>query len=107
MVGADAPDYVGGLLELLETQPELKNRVKAAVRVGGRRWDLALDGGVDIRLPEVGAPEALARLAAFETDSGVLDRDVKVLDLRMPDRVIVRRVPAAPRRPDVRTGQDT
>lgn len=91
VVGADAPNRVGGLLELLETQPALKDKVRAAVRVGGRRWDLLLKGGVDVRLPEDGAPQALARLAVFEHESGVLSRDIKVLDLRVPDRVIVRR----------------
>lgn len=91
VVGVDAPDHVGGLLELLETQPNLKDQVKAAVRVGGRRWDLMLVGGVDVRLPEVNAPQALARLVDFEKETGVLGREVRVLDLRAPDRVIVRR----------------
>jgi len=91
VVGVDAPDHVGGLLELLETQPNLKDQVKAAVRVGGRRWDLMLVGGIDVRLPEVNAPQALARLVDFEKETGVLGREVRVLDLRAPDRVIVRR----------------
>jgi len=107
VVGGDAPDHVGGLLELLETQPELKALVKAAVRVGGRRWDLALNGGVNVRLPEADAPSALARLAAFEEESGVLSRDVRVLDLRVPDRVIVKRATKAPRRPERKPGQET
>lgn len=107
VVGEDAPDHVGGLLELLETQPELKSHVKAAVRVGGRRWDLSLNGGVAVRLPADNAPGALARLAAFEEDSGVLGRDVRVLDLRVPDRVIVRRKPNAVRRPERKNGQAT
>jgi len=107
VVGDDAPNRVGGLLELLETQPTVKAKVLAAIRVGGRRWDLLIEGGIDVRLPEDGAPEALARLAAFETESGVLGRDVKVLDLRMPDRVIVRRVPNAVRKPQAVSGQET
>jgi len=107
VVGEDAPDHIGGLLELLETQPELKSLVKAAVRVGGRRWDLSLDGGINVRLPEADAPKALARLAAFEEQSGVLGRDVRVLDLRVPDRVIVRRNPNALRRPKPNPGQET
>jgi len=107
VVGEDAPDHVGGLLELLETQPELKSLVKAAVRVGGRRWDLSLNGGINVRLPEDDPSKALARLAAFEQDSGVLSRDVRVLDLRVPDRVIVRRKPNAVRRPDRKPGQQT
>lgn len=111
VVGADAPSNVGGLLELLETQPELKDKVKAAVRVGGRRWDLILTGGVDVRLPEVGAPAALARLVAFEHESGVLAREIKVLDLRAPDRIVVRRgsntLPADVKVPVHKVGQET
>jgi len=107
VVGDDAPNRVGGLLELLETQPAVKAKVLAAIRVGGRRWDLLIEGGIDVRLPEDGAPEALARLAAFEMESGVFGRDVKVLDLRMPDRVIVRRVPNAVRKPQMVPGQET
>lgn len=109
VVGADAPDHVGGLLELLGTQPELMAQVKAAVRVGGRRWDLMLQGGVDVRLPEIGAPQALARLADFEQETGVLGREVKVLDLRAPDRVIVRRdgKGAPAKAPQRKPGQET
>jgi cell division protein FtsQ len=107
VVGEDAPDNVGGLLELLETQPELKALVKAAVRVGGRRWDLSLNGNINVRLPAENAPKALARLAEFEEASGVLARDIRVLDLRLPDRVIVRRSPNPLRRPERKPGQET
>lgn len=91
VVGAQAPDTVGGLLELLATQPRLKAQVKAAVRVGKRRWDLVMKTGVDVRLPEKGAPQAWARLAKLQRETDILKRDVRVLDLRMRDRVIVRR----------------
>lgn len=99
VVGPDAPDNVGPLIELLQTQPEIQNKVKSAVRIGGRRWDLRLNGGVDVRLPEEGAPEALARLARFERESNLLSRDIKILDLRIPDRVILRRQPEVSQKP--------
>lgn len=113
VVGEDAPDHVGGLLELLETQPDLKRQVRAAVRVGKRRWDLVLENGVNVRLPENDAPQALARLVDFQHETGVLGREIKVLDLRTPDRVIVRRgsgraMPEASTNPANRTpGQET
>jgi len=107
VVGSDAPNRVGGLLELLGTQPKVLNNVMAAVRVGGRRWDLLMLGGVDVRLPENNIPGALARLVAFEAKSGVLSRDVKILDLRLPDRIIVRKSPTAIRKPLPMPGQET
>ena len=65
--------------------------VKAAVRVGGRRWNLRLEGDIDVRLPELDTAAAWARLAEYEKTHRVLERDVQVLDLRQPDRLIVRK----------------
>lgn len=90
VVGPDAPEHIGGLLELLSTQPGLMRRVRAAVWVGGRRWDLRLTGDIAVRLPEVGALKAWSRLARYEREHDVLSRGVRVLDLRLPDRLIIR-----------------
>ena len=99
VVGEDAPAFAAQLQKVLMTQPELMARVKAAVRVGGRRWNLRLDNGIDVRLPEEDAASAWARLAEYERTHRVLARDVQVLDLRLPDRLIVRKTrrPAKPR----------
>jgi len=93
VVGKDAPKHASDLLEALATQPELMTMVKAAVRVGGRRWNLRLKGDIDVRLPEDNAAAAWTRLAEYEKTHQVLERDVRILDLRMPDRLIVRKPP--------------
>ena len=93
VVGADAPVHAATLMETLGSQPELLNLVRAAVRVGGRRWNLRLNGGIDVRLPEENANTAWLRLAQYQRSHGVLERDVKVVDLRLPDRLIVRKSP--------------
>lgn len=104
VVGAGAPDAASDLLAMLNAQPDLAKRVTAAVRFGQRRWDLWLDGygvqgdeestqslGVQVRLPEQGAELALARLAQLESEHGILERDLAVIDLRQPDRLIIRK----------------
>lgn len=90
VVGDDAPAHAEALLLLLATEPELQKRVAAAIRVGGRRWNLKLDNGIDVRLPEDDAASAWSRLAALERDHQLLARDVVAVDLRLPDRLIVR-----------------
>ena len=74
--GDGAPGAAPGLLKVLETQPHMMARVKAAQWVGERRWNLRMEGDIDVRLPEIGAVDAW-------------ERDVQVLDLRLPDRLIV------------------
>ena len=106
VVGPDAPPHAAELVALVRTQPELGRRVRAAVRVGGRRWNLRLDGGVDVRLPETDAQAAWSRLARYQRKYGVLERDVAVLDLRFAEKVIVRRA-SPPAEPPATAGQDT
>jgi cell division protein FtsQ len=94
LVGPDAPKAGAALLDMLATEPELAPHVAAAVRVGGRRWTLRLDSGIDVALPEDDAVAAWHRLAALERSDGILERDIEMVDLRLPDRLVVR-TPAA------------
>ncbi len=96
IVGNGAEDQLGGLLALMKTQPNLKSRLKAAVRVGERRWNLRLANGVEVRLPEEGAEAALAELERLEREDAILSRDIKAIDLRFPDRFIVKVPPNSP-----------
>ncbi|MFQ5764806.1 MAG: cell division protein FtsQ/DivIB [Rhodospirillales bacterium] len=99
VVGADAPKHTAELLKTLAAEPQLMALVKAAVRVGGRRWNLRLKGDIDVRLPERDTAAAWTRLAEYERTHRVLERDVQILDLRIPDRLIVRKVPKPPAEP--------
>lgn len=91
IVGKDAPRHAPALLDMLATAPPLMKRVRAAVWVGGRRWNLRLAGGIDIRLPEENAQTAWTRLATLERDRKLLSQDIIAIDLRIHDRLVVRR----------------
>ena len=107
VVGADAPEHSAALLELLDSQPELTGRVTAAVWVGGRRWNLRFDGGIEVRLPEANADTAWAELARIQREHGVLERDLATIDLRLPDRLVVRTLPDALRPAAPAEGENT
>ena len=90
VVGRDAPLNAVALLDTLAVAPELARKVKAAVRVGGRRWDVQLENRVEVKLPEADAIAAWVQLAEMQDRHQLLDTDVSVIDLRLPDRIIVR-----------------
>ena len=90
VVGKDAPKHVATLVALLRSEPTLGRRVNAAVRVGGRRWNLKLAGGISVWLPEHDPLGAWRRLARMNLQHRILDRDVRIIDLRLPDRTVVR-----------------
>jgi len=108
VVGEGAADRTPDLLVLLNGEPELRSRVSAAVWVRGRRWNLRLDDSIDVRLPEQNPGAAWAELARAQREHGVLRRDVAVVDLRLPDRLVVRTTSeAAPKRAPGRAGEET
>lgn len=101
VVGDGAAAHAAALVQLLDLAPDLAARVTAAVWVGDRRWNLRLDNGVDVRLPEGDAAAAWVELAELQRHSALLDRDLVAIDFRQPDRLIVRLTPeAAARRRD-------
>lgn len=89
IVGAGAPDHAAEFLPKVSAFPGIASRVRGYVRVGERRWDLKLASGVTVKLPEKGEAEALAELATLDAQSGVLERDIASVDLRLADRVVV------------------
>jgi cell division protein FtsQ len=97
VVGDDAAPNAAALIDALASEPELAARVTAAVRVGGRRWNLRIDDVIDVLLPEEGAAGAWSRLAELERANALLKRDVQTVDLRLPDRLVLRvNAPPAP-----------
>ncbi len=70
--------------------PELKSRVKAQMLVAGRRWDIRLDNGVTIQLPQGDPAEALAGLAKLDSATGLLSKDIETVDLRVAGQMVVR-----------------
>lgn len=90
VVGPGAPEHAAALLEQLAAQPVLRSRVVAAVRVGERRWNLRLNNGADVLLPEGAEAPAMARLMELHATQALLDRPLQTLDLRLPDRMVIR-----------------
>jgi cell division protein FtsQ len=90
VVGEGAERRVAEFGALLDPYPTIRSRVRAGVLVADRRWTLKLADGVDVMLPERHAAEAVALLARLDRESGLLNRDVAAIDLRLADRVVVR-----------------
>ncbi|MCX8996459.1 cell division protein FtsQ/DivIB [Rhizobiaceae bacterium BDR2-2] len=97
-VGRDAEQAAVTFETLFTGWPELRERVRAYVRVAGRRWDLHLDNGVVVRLPEEDVDGALGRLARLEQEQQVLERDIAAVDLRLGDRMTIQLTPGAAER---------
>lgn len=90
VVGSDAHLIAHEIVDLVTSEPLIGPRVDAVVRVGGRRWTLKLDNGIEVALPEADTKSALDYLSTLERDHRILDREILAIDLRLPDRMVVR-----------------
>ena len=90
VVGPGAETAAYALSQELAHVPSLYGLVDAAVWVSSRRWDLVMSTGVRVRLPEGDIGPALMTLADMHRDYRILADDIVSIDLRVPDRMIVR-----------------
>ena len=88
-VGFGADSHASDFADVLAGWPELKDRIKASIRVADRRWDVRLENGITINLPETNAAAALARLQTIQNEQALLERDVETVDLRLDDRITI------------------
>lgn len=86
--GADA--HVPEALTLIRSAQPFGDRLRGLVRIGERRWDVVLDRGQRILLPETGARRALERAIALDAAQDLLARDLAQVDFRLDDRPTVR-----------------
>lgn len=86
--GADA--RISEALKLIAAAQPISGRLRGLVRIGERRWDVALDRGQRIMLPETDARIALERVIAMDAAQDLLARDVSAIDFRNPARPVLR-----------------
>jgi len=90
VVGRGAQRQAEDFLAVIDRYPAIRAVLRASILVAERRWNLRLGNGIDVRLPEANVEAALARLVALDRDKKLLSRDIDAVDMRLPDRVIVR-----------------
>jgi cell division protein FtsQ len=94
LVGDGAHKRGAALHDALSQEPEVRRRVQALVLVSERRWNLRLHNGTDVMLPEAHEAAAVKRLGDLQRSSALLDRPLVVIDMRLPDRLVVRQNPS-------------
>jgi len=100
VVGAGADRAAASMIDLLRATPVVMDRTLALVRVAERRWNLRLRTGTDVLLPEAHEAPAVARLAELQAKQGLLDRPLAAIDLRLPDKMVLR-LPNTPAPPEL------
>jgi cell division protein FtsQ len=86
LIGDGAPKAAPDLVDAVLAHRGTAARVAAYQYVSERRWNLILNDGVVVKLPETGWQKQLDALEHLIVDEGILERNVAEIDLRSPDQ---------------------
>ncbi len=87
--GEEAARRANYLIEILKTEPELYAEIWAIQHISKRRWNVHMKNGITIKLPENGPGFAWSRLARFEHQNQIIQRDLAVIDMRLQDQILI------------------
>jgi cell division protein FtsQ len=87
LVGDGAPKDAPEIVEAVAQIRAVQARMSAFERVSNRRWNLVLDDGVVVKLPEHDWQKELPVLEHLIIDKGVLERDISEIDLRSKNAI--------------------
>ncbi len=90
IAGEGANTAVPEALALFKSADPIKARLTGMVRMAEMRWDVVLDRGQRIMLPQNGAGPALDRVIALNEAQELLSRDVARVDIRNAKRPTLR-----------------
>lgn len=93
IVGKGAPDNINFLLDTIQEDEELYNRIKVANFISERRWDVTIDdieNGITIKLPQEDFDKAWSKLIKLNKTMGILKRKLTIIDLRFDNKVMVK-----------------
>ena len=105
LIGAGAPQTAADLVEGVMSHRAVMARTAAYERVSSRRWNLILNDGVVVQLPETGWQKELDALEHLIVDNGILERDITEIDLRSPSQYFF--VLKSGEKKDVERGKET
>ena len=95
VIGKDAPERAYDLLENLAAESYIYDQTSNVAYIDERRWDIILKGGMRIKLPADDYGLALRKLGRAQAEDGLLDKDLTGIDMRDPEKIVVRTRPGA------------
>lgn len=90
LVGKNAPHKSHHLLDILDANTEIKQHIISAILISDRRWNVQLDNGIEVLLPEHNPEIAWQRFIELVEKHNILAiKKKKTYDFRIENKLIV------------------
>ncbi|MGL9717450.1 MAG: cell division protein FtsQ/DivIB [Wolbachia sp.] len=77
--------------DILERKTQLSDHISSCIHVGNRRWNIILDNGSTIKLPEDNPYSAWDYLNHLQNTTDFTFNDWSIIDMRIIDKIFVKR----------------
>lgn len=88
VIGTNANVKANDILTVLSSYPNILTRVKVLSYIRERRWDVILNNGIIVKLPEDGIAKALDSVDTILRQTSINRSSLCAIDLRVQDKVI-------------------
>lgn len=79
------------IFSLIMSYDNLYHRIKQLDYIGNRRWNMLLNNDILLMLPEKNIRQSLDKILDKNYEENILNRDIKYIDLRIEDKIIIGR----------------
>ncbi len=90
VVGEGAEKATRHFLFILNQFPKIRSQLVNATFIGKRRWNIKINKGIIVKLPEKYLKHAMSVLEEISDDNGFFKDDIIEIDLRILDRIIIK-----------------
>ena len=91
IVGGDANLYAEEYVMMMRDFDHIFQGIKAAYRVGNRRWTLLTHNDIEISLSEQNPRASLEKLTYLHQKYAILEKEISAIDLRIPTKTFLRK----------------
>jgi len=96
-VGETAGLEAANIENMMAEFPDMSHRAQSFVHISQKRWDIIFDeGAVRVQFPVQNMRTALRQLNQLQVETQILDRQIAIIDMRLPDRLTL--TPSLPER---------
>ena len=88
VIGYDSAKDIPDLYNIITSSKKLFGMIKGASKIGNRRWDITLNNGIKIKLPEENARASWMKLEELVSKNSLFSKNINYIDMRIEDQII-------------------
>lgn len=91
VVGDDANTLIGPFLKEIKGQKKFLSEAATYSRIGHRRWNITMENGTILMLPEIAPVKTLNRFLKTDAKIHLIEKNPPTIDLRIAGQIIVKK----------------